>query len=143
MKKILHHLCSTRNQRNDYYNFNFTGSADQVEKYIKHTTLPSSTESVTILINPTYDEYKYLCEHTLASGSIEEIYRGGGKLTAINYIFDFKVPIGNLYISGSLDTTQVLTRFKVVKEFDSKSVHGYPTGSFALGTVCDSCKNNI
>jgi len=139
MPKYYCHECAIKLNllSNNYPVTNFTGSSEQLRKFIKHTTPTQSYDINSIFNDKTYSNYKDYIVNTLASGSVE-IDDKNRK----NIVYCAGKNIGFTYISGSI---QIPTdAVKVVLYHNSYKIHSYPTGSAGfVNNVCDNCGKNI
>lgn len=139
MPKYYCHECSIKLKLlNDKYPItNFTGSSEQLEKFIKHTSPTQSYDINSIFNDKSYDNYRDYIVNTLASGSVE-IDNQNRK----NIIYCAGKNIGFTNISGSI---QIPTdAVKVVLYQNDYKVHSYPTGSAGfVNVLCDNCGKNI
>jgi len=116
---------------------NFTGSSEQLEKFIKHTTPTQSYDINSIFNDKSYSNYRDYIVNTLASGSVE-IDDQNRK----NIVYCAGKNIDFTNISGSI---QIPTdAVKVVLHQNSYKIHSYPTGSAGfVNSTCDKCGKNI
>ena len=121
---------------NGYLQYNLTGSIYLKGKVEKHTFPPTAYNLNSVYINSDFENYRNLYVNTFVSGSVELVFRGN-ILSSTNIFHNFKKPIGNLYISGSL--IRSLESNKIVLAANPSRTHQFATGSVSLGVKCISC----
>ena len=137
MSIYYHHHCAIKAGEKPYSpnpNFNYTGSADKLKKFIKHTNPTGSFDIVSTFDQKDYNSYKDYIVNTQASGSLEindqnkrNIVWVAGKNTGLT--FDNR---NNLIIPADA--------VKVVLYLDQNKIHAFPTQSSGFQTaICELC----
>jgi len=116
----------------------FTGSTYQLDKFIKHTVLPSSGSGLVSIFNdPSYESYSGYIVNTMASGSVE-IDDQGRK----NVIFYGSQSQGMRFVDGIPQEHN--DTVKVVLPDNPAKVHVFPVSSSSIITEdCNSCGTNV
>jgi hypothetical protein len=115
------------------HELNFTGSAYQIDKFIKHTIHQKKKGVVSIFAEPHYENYKKYILDTAASGSVEILDNG-----KINYVFYAGEKTGFNFKNGNFE--HPTNSIKVVLPNDLSKIHAYPTSSYvAIICNCEKC----
>ncbi|MEI6122331.1 MAG: hypothetical protein WCQ95_01760 [Bacteroidota bacterium] len=115
---------------------NYTGSAVQLDKFIKHTMPTASYKINSIFQSNDYVQYKDYMVNSICSGSVEIDNFG-----RMNIVWIAGEKTGATYITGSFITDN--NSVKVVKSWDCNEIHGYPTSSDDLELkICSNCGRN-
>ncbi|MBR10820.1 MAG: hypothetical protein CMP48_24475 [Rickettsiales bacterium] len=118
-------------------NLNFTGSAYQLTKFLKHTLPVTQSGLVSVFVDPSYLTYKDYTVNTLFSGSVE-IDDSGRK----NILWLANENAGSTFLDGAFQNSGSL--IKVVLPDDVNKIHAYPIDSGSLVTrVCSKCGKDI
>lgn len=116
---------------------NLTGSAYQLNKFVKHT-LPEETYNYnSIFDEKDYVSYENYTVNTLNSGSLE-IDDQGRK----NFVWIADNNVGALYEDGEFEVSN--DAIKVVLPYDENKIHSFPTGSAGIKSAeCSNCGDPI
>ena len=116
---------------------NLTGTAYQLEKYVKHTVSADSYQFVSIFDNPEYDDYSGYIVTGSISGMLE-IDDYGRK----NWLWYAGRRTGALFVDG--EYSMPASGIKIVFPEDDTKIHAYPVTS-SPGTIhsCTICGRDL